>query len=223
MGKKIELTASDGHRLGAYLAEPAGKPKAGLVVIQEIFGVNHHMRAVCDRLAEAGYLALAPALFDRSERDFECGYSPEEVTAARAFIKSPDWEAMLRDTKAAGDHLQALGVPLGIVGFCLGGSIAFLAATRLPQFKASVCYYGGQIARFREEVPQCPTLMHFGDNDQNIALADVDLVRDARPDCTVQIYPAGHGFNCDERGAYQPESAALAWRRTLEWLEAAFG
>lgn len=217
---KIELTAADGHRLGAYLASPSGPPRAGLVVIQEIFGVNHHIRSICDRLAAEGYLALAPALFDRIQRDFECGYSPEEVSAARAFIANPDWEAMLRDTEAAADHLVGRGVQIGIIGFCLGGSIAFLSATRLPKFRTAVCYYGGQIARFREEVPRCPTLMHFGEKDQNIPLADVEKVRGLRPDCTIHTYPAGHGFNCDERGSYDADSAMLAWRRSLDWLAA---
>ena len=135
MGKHFTLTASDSHQLGAYRADPAGPSKGGVVVIQEIFGVNHHIRAVCDRLAQEGYTAVAPALFDRTEKDFECGYTPDEIANARKFVANPNWDAMLKDTQAAIDELKKEG-PVAIVGFCMGGSIAFLAATRLSGLSA---------------------------------------------------------------------------------------
>src|ERR1043166_9975684 len=128
MGMSLTLTAADGHKLGAYGAAPAGKPKGGIVVIQEIFGVNHHIRSVCDRLAGEGYAALAPALFDRTTRDFQSGYSADEVAKARKFVEAPDWDAMLRDTDAA---IKELKSPVAIMGFCMGGTVAFLAACRL--------------------------------------------------------------------------------------------
>ena len=130
MGKPLSLTTKDSHRLGAYRADPAGKPLGGVVVVQEIFGVNHHIRSVCDRLASAGYVAIAPAIFDRSQPNFQCGYSPDEVANARKFIANPDWAAMLCDTQAAIDAVKSVG-PVGIIGFCLGGSVAYAAATRL--------------------------------------------------------------------------------------------
>ena len=135
MGKQFTLTASDQFQLGAYRADPTGPSKGGIVVIQEIFGVNHHIRAVCDRLAAEGYTAVAPALFDRTEKDFECGYTPDEIAGARKFVANPNWDAMMKDTQAAIDELKKEG-PVAIIGFCMGGSIAFLAATRLNGLSA---------------------------------------------------------------------------------------
>ena len=220
MGTSLALTASDGFRLGAYRADPAGAAQGAVVVIQEIFGVNHHIRAVCDRLAVAGYAAVAPALFDREVRDFQSGYSPDEIAAARKFVANPDWTAFLRDTGAAAASLKSAG-PVAVIGFCMGGSVAFLAATRLDGLSAAVCFYGGQIARFAGEKPKCPTQMHFGEKDEHIPMSDVAMIRTKRPDCDVHVYPAGHGFYCDERGSYHQPSAALAWDRTLAWLRRA--
>lgn len=223
MGQPLTLVAADSHRLGAYRADPAGKPRGGVVVVQEIFGVNHHIRAVCDRLADAGYAALAPALFDRTARDFQSGYSPEEVAKARKFIETPDWDAMLRDTAAAAEELKGLG-SVAVVGFCMGGTIAFLSATRLAGIAAAVCYYGGGIARFADETPKCPTQMHFGEKDDHIPMSAVEEIRRKRPDCEIHVYQgAGHGFHCDERASYHAESAALAWKRSLAFLEKAIG
>lgn len=223
MGQPLTLVAADSHRLGAYRADPAGKPRGGVVVVQEIFGVNHHIRAVCDRIAEAGYAALAPALFDRTARDFQSGYSPEEVAKARKFIETPDWDAMLRDTAAAAEELKGLG-SVAVVGFCMGGTIAFLSATRLAGIAAAVCYYGGGIARFADETPKCPTQMHFGEKDDHIPMSAVEEIRRKRPDCEIHVYQgAGHGFHCDERASYHAESAALAWKRSLAFLEKAIG
>ena len=164
MGKHFSLTSADKFQLGAYRADPAGTPKGGMVVIQEIFGVNQHIRAVTDKLAQEGYAAVAPALFDRQTKDFECGYTPDEIANARKFIANPDWDAMLRDTQAAINELKSAG-PVGIMGFCMGGSIAFLAACRLSGLSASVAYYGGAIAKFADEKPKCPIMMHFGETD----------------------------------------------------------
>jgi carboxymethylenebutenolidase len=217
LGTSLSLTASDGFRLGAYRADPSGAPQGGVVVVQEIFGVNHHIRAVCDRLAAAGYAAVAPALFDRQGRDFQSGYTPDEVAAARKFVANPDLAAFLRDTQAAVDVLKATG-PVSVIGFCLGGSIAFLSATRFEGVNSAVCFYGGMIAKFAEEKPKCPTQMHFGEKDEHIPMTDVAAIRAKRPDCDIHVYPAGHGFYCDERGSYHQPSAALAWDRTLAWL-----
>ena len=215
MGKDIKLTASDNFQFGGYRAEPATSPKAAVVVIQEIFGVNHHIRAVCDRLAGEGYVAIAPSIFDRVEPDFTSGYSPDEVAVARKFVANPDWAAMLRDTKAAIDAVQNVG-PVGIIGFCLGGSIAYAAATKLSGLSAAVGYYGGAIARFADDKPEVPTQLHFGEKDAGIPLGDVETIRTKRPEVEIHVYPgAQHGFHCDERASYDKTSADIAWPRSL--------
>lgn len=218
MGKPLSLTTSDQHQLGAYRAEPKGMPKGGIVVAQEIFGVNSHIRNVCDRLAAAGYAAIAPALFDRFVRDFESGYSPDEVAHARGYLGKIDWDKMLLDIEAGVNNVKSAG-PVGVVGFCMGGSIAYLAATRLNGLSAAVAFYGGQIVKYADEKPKCPVQMHFGDQDAGIPLSDVEIITQKRPDTEVYIYPAGHGFNCDERASFHEPSAKLAWQRTLEFLD----
>jgi len=218
VGQDVKLTASDGFKLGGYRADPAGAPKAAIVVIQEIFGVNHHIRSVCDRLAAAGYVAIAPSIFDRIEPNFQCGYSPDEVANARKFVANPDWAAMLLDTQAAIDAVKAVG-PVGIVGFCLGGSVAFVAATKLSGLSAAVGYYGGAVARFADDKPKVPTQLHFGEKDAGIPLTDVETIKTKRPDVEVYIYPgAQHGFHCDERGSYDKASADIAWPRSMAFF-----
>jgi carboxymethylenebutenolidase len=218
VGKHVSLTAADSHKLGGYRADPAGKPKGAIVVIQEIFGVNSHIRDVCDRFAAEGYVAIAPALFDRQQKDFQSGYSPDEVAAARKFIANPDWGAMLKDTQAAIDEVKAAG-PVAVVGFCMGGSIAFLSATRLNGVTAAVGYYGGAIAKNADEKPKCPVMLHFGGKDQGIPLSDVEIIKQKRPEIEVFIYDnAGHGFSCDQRSAYDKPSADIAWKRTQDFL-----
>jgi carboxymethylenebutenolidase len=220
LGKQFSLTSNDKFQLGAYRADPSGPTKGGIVVIQEIFGVNHHIRAVCDRLAGDGYAAVAPALFDRQVKDFQSGYTPDEIAEARKFVANPDWGAMLRDTQAAIDELKSSG-PVAIMGFCMGGTIAFLAACRLNGLSAAVCYYGGQIAKNADEKPKIPTLMHFGEQDASIPMSDVETVKKKRGgDSEIYVYPgAAHGFHCDERGSFHEASAKLAWQRSMEFLQ----
>lgn len=217
MGKHFSLTTTDNHSLGAYRADPAGAARGAMVVAQEIFGVNSHIRNVCDRLAAAGYVAVAPALFDRFERDFQSGYSPDEVAHARSFLGKIDWTKMLLDIQAGIDSVKTAG-PVGVIGFCMGGSAAFLAATRLTGLKAAVAFYGGQIVKYADEKPRCPVQMHFGETDASIPMSDVETVKQKRPDCEIYVYPAGHGFNCDERASFHDASATLAWERTLAFL-----
>jgi carboxymethylenebutenolidase len=218
VGQDITLTASDGFKLGGYRADPAGAPKGAVVVIQEIFGVNHHIRSVCDRFAQEGYVAIAPSIFDRSEPNFQSGYSPEEVAVARKFVANPDWAAMLRDTQAAIDAVKDVG-SVGIIGFCLGGSVAFVAATKLTGLKAAVGYYGGAIVRFADDKPKVPTQLHFGEKDSGIPLTDVETIKAKQPEVEVHIYPgAQHGFHCDERASYDKASADIAWPRSLAFF-----
>jgi carboxymethylenebutenolidase len=219
MGKHFTLTAADKHEVGAYRADPAGSAKGGMVVIQEIFGVNHHIRAVCDRLAGEGYAAVAPALFDRTERDFECGYGEADMAKAFTFIANPDFDAMLRDTQAAIDELKGVG-PVGIIGFCLGGTVAFAASAELSGLSAAICYYGGFIAKMVDEKPKCPVQMHFGETDSYIPMSDVETIRAKQPQAEVYVYQgAGHGFHCDERASFHEPSAKLAWQRSMAFLQ----
>ena len=218
MGQKIELTASDDFRLGAWRADPEGEVRGGVVVIQEIFGVNAHIRDVCERFAALGYAAIAPALFDRIEPGYEAGYSPEEVERGRAFLADIDWDAFMRDTDAARAALASTG-KVGVVGFCLGGVVAFLVATRLDGVSCAVGYYGGRIDAFSQEVPRCPTQLHYDTEDSGIPMSNVETVQANRPDCDIHVHEgAGHGFNCDLRASFHPQAAASAWESTTAWL-----
>jgi len=220
LGKHLSLVASDNFKLRAYRADPAGAARGGIVVIQEIFGVNHHIRAVCDRLAADGYAAVAPALFDRQQPNFESGYSPDEIAQARKFVANPDFDAMLRDVQAAIDNLKSSGA-VAIMGFCMGGTISFLSACKLGGLSAAICYYGGQIAKHADQKPKVPTQMHFGEKDAAIPMSDVEKIKQKRgADCEIYVYPgAEHGFNCDERGSYNEAAAKLAWQRSMAFLQ----
>jgi carboxymethylenebutenolidase len=216
VGRNVAITASDGHTFDAYLAEPAARTRGGLVVLQEIFGVNRHVRRVCDGLAAEGYAAIAPALFDRIERGVELGYEPESTPRGRALRGALGWDAPMLDACAAADAVRSAG-RVGAIGYCWGGSLAFLAAARL-EIAAAVGYYGAQIAGLSAEAPRCPVLLHFGERDALIPPADVAAVRAARPEALVFTYEADHGFNCDERASYDAPAAALARARTLAFL-----
>ncbi len=218
MGQNLTLTAADGHTMDAYRADPQGDAKGQLVIIQEIFGVNSHMRGVCDRFAETGYVALAPAMFDRLDKSFEVGYEPDDVAKGRALKDKADWDDAVKDMQAAVDELKGTG-KVGVVGYCWGGSLTWLAACRIKDFSAAVCYYGGNIIEFNDENPQCPTMLHFGEVDQSIPLENVDKIEKAHPDLPSYVYKgAAHGFNCEQRGSYDEAAAKLALERTLEFF-----
>lgn len=213
----VQLTATDGHGLSAYRAGPA-EARRGLVVVQEIFGVNHHMRNVCDRLAAEGYAVICPALFDRVERGIELGYASEDVARGRELRSKVPEAGTMADVEAAAAALPA-GIARGIIGYCWGGTVAWWGATRSRSFRAAVGWYGGGIAGTREEVPNCPVQLHFGDRDASIPNEDVERIRAAQPGVEIFVYPgAGHGFGCDERGTYSAPDAELAQRRSLDFL-----
>jgi carboxymethylenebutenolidase len=218
MGQNVTLTSEDGHRFAAYRATPAGTPRGGLVVIQEIFGVNSHIRKVTDGFAAEGYVALAPALFDRVQPGYETGYGPQDIEQGRTIRGKVGLDEMVKDVRAAVRALAAEGRRVGVVGYCMGGTLAWLSATRIDGVAAAVGYYGGGIADAVNEKPRCPVLLHFGETDASIPKEHWEKVRAAHPAVPVHIYPAGHGFNCDERGSYHAESAALARERTLSFL-----
>jgi carboxymethylenebutenolidase len=216
MGQFITITAADGHQLQAWVDGPEGAP-VGLVVIQEIFGVNSHMRNVCARFAAQGYRVIAPALFDRAERGVEMGYQQEDVARGLELRGKISNDDVMLDIDAAA---LALGSRTkGIVGYCWGGTIAWWGATRTRHFNAAVGWYGGGIAGTRDEVPSAPVQLHFGELDKGIALSDVELIRQAQPGVEIFVYPgAQHGFGCDDRAAYSAPDAALAQERTLAFF-----
>ena len=217
MGTAIELTSPDGFRLSAYRAEPAGTPRGGLVVVQEIFGVNAHIRSVCDGYAADGYLAVAPALFDRYQRGVDWGYTPEDIARGREVRAQADAAAALMDVVAARDAAAQAG-RVGIVGYCWGGFIAWLAAARVDGFACAIAYYGGGMPDAAGEQPRCPVLAHFGEQDAMIPVAGVQALAAAHPAMEVHLYAAGHGFNCDQRASFDPAAAVLARERSLAFL-----
>jgi carboxymethylenebutenolidase len=213
-GTNVTLTAVDGHQLSAYRAEPSGPPRGGVVVIQEIFGVNEHIRKVCDGYAAEGYVARAPALFDRVERGVEVGYDGPSMQKGVSVVTQLKPGNALKDIQAAVDALAKVG-KVGVVGYCYGGTMTWAAVCRLERVVAGSSYYGGQLARQLDTPPRAPVILHFGETDAMIPMTDVDKVRAAFPDVPVYTYPAGHGFNCEARGSYHAESARLARERTL--------
>lgn len=217
MADTLTLTAGDGHRLAAYIAQPEARPRGGVVVIQEIFGVNSHIRSVADDYARQGYLAAAPALFDRVRPGIELGYSEDDVTRGREIRAQIRNEDALLDIEAAADAVRSAG-RIAAVGYCWGGTLAWLTATRLRGFAAVASYYGGGIGGFAAERPHCPVILHFGERDHAIPMTEVEALRKAHPEQPVHVYPAGHGFNCDARGSFEPKCAEIARDRTLAFL-----
>jgi carboxymethylenebutenolidase len=218
MNHTIQLRAADGHSFDAYIQE-APQARAGLVILQEIFGVNHYVRSVVDRFAAEGFTAIAPALFDRAQRGVELGYDEKGMAEGRKLAYSLKREETLLDIEAAIACLRDKtgGGKVGVVGYCFGGSFAWMSATQLRP-EAAVGYYGSQVAQSAQDSPHCPVLLHYGAKDAHIPLSDVDLIRAAHPEIPVHVYDAGHGFSCNERPSYVPSAAALADGRTLEFL-----
>lgn len=222
MGQFIDLKAADGQAIPAYVAQPAGQPKGGVVVVQEIFGVNSHIRSVADGYAAAGYLAVAPATFQRVKPGVELGYDQEamaEGMALKTAVEALPSPGVLQDLQAAIHH-AAQGGKVGIVGYCYGGLLTWRAACELEGLSAAVPYYGGGVTTPDEiaRKPKCPVLAHFGDQDHWISLESVEAFKKAHPEVEVHVYHANHGFNCDQRGSYNAEAAKLARSRTLEFF-----
>jgi carboxymethylenebutenolidase len=219
MGEFVTLTALDGHKLGAYVARPGGDPIAGLVVVQEIFGVNAHIRSVTDGYAKDGFLAIAPALFDRIQPNVELKYEGAEAQTGRELAQKLVPDLALSDIGAAIEFAcSSTGKKIGVIGYCYGGTMAWLAATRLHP-AAAVGYYGGQIAKHLDEEPAVPVMLHFGKQDNHIPAADVEKIQAAHPEVEVYWYDAGHGFNCDARASYNAEAAKEARQRSLDFLK----
>lgn len=216
MGHTIVMPAADGHNFSAYVAGPADATK-GIVVVQEIFGVNHHIRDMADRFAALGYAVIAPALFDRVEHGVELGYTADDIAKGRDYRMKLSDAQVMADIEAAAGHLA--GKKLGIVGYCFGGTVAWWGATRTTKFAAASSWYGGGVAGTKNESMNCPVQFHFGELDASIPMSDVDAVRAAQPKAETYVYMgAQHGFGCDERGSYSKPDYELAQQRTLEFF-----
>ncbi|MEH3085544.1 MAG: dienelactone hydrolase family protein [Xylophilus ampelinus] len=224
MGSSITLTAADGFQFPAYVAEPEGAPRGAIVVLQEIFGVNSHIRAVADGYASAGYLAIAPSTFHRVKPGVELGYQAQDMTdgqALKAAVEALPAPGVLQDIQAAVDHAAGSGAgKVGIVGFCWGGLLVWRAAEQVTGLSAAVAYYGGGMTAEAEagRAPKVPVLAHFGEKDHWIPLDSVEAFRARHPEVEVHVYPADHGFNCDQRGSWDAEAARQAKTRTLDFF-----
>lgn len=222
MGQFIELASADGFRFPAYIAQPAGMPKGGLVVLQEIFGVNSHIRDVADGYAADGYLVVAPSTFHRVKAGVELGYGEADMKAGmelKAAVEALPAPGVLADIQAAIAHAAQAG-KVGILGYCWGGLLTWRSACLLDGLSAAVPYYGGGMTSEAEagRQPKVPVLAHFGEQDHWIPMDSVEAFKRAQPGVEVQVYPANHGFNCDQRGAYDAAAARLARERTLAFL-----
>lgn len=223
-GGIVRLRAADGHSFDAYFAEPAGKPRGGIVVLMEIFGLTPHLRGVCDGFARDGYRVIAPAIFDRVEPNAVIPYTPDGLQRALAIKgKHGDWAKMLLDSEAALVALKDAG-KVACVGYCFGGSIAWLAAAK-SGFDAIVSYYGGEMTEFLDIDPTCPVVCHVGTADHHLTMDKVAKVEAAYPDLPIHLYDgAGHGFNCESQTQrYDPVAAKLARERTLAFLQEHIG
>ena len=227
MGEFFDLKAEDGHVCDAYKAIPKEPAKAGLLIIQEIFGVNDHIQSVCDSFAKKGYLVIAPSIFDRIERKVRLAYTAEGIVIGRQFKEKIGWEFPLQDIDSGLSVLrQGLneGTKIGVVGYCFGGTLAWLSSCRLG-VDCAIGYYGGQINKFMDETPTAPTMLHFGTEDEGIPTSVVKSIREvASKEVSIFEYEgAGHGFNCDARADYHPESAVVASERSMKFLSDCLG
>jgi len=217
----VNLTASDNHKLPAFIARPEETSRGNVIIVQEIFGVNHHIRSIVLNLASAGYTAIAPALFERAEKNVDLAYDEAGIASGIALKGKISWDDALKDIHSAisffTDHQS-----VAVMGFCWGGTLAWLAASQLP-ISASICYYGGQIGEFLEKAPQVPLLAHFGQDDRSIPLRVPETLKKRYPGAISHVYQgAGHAFNCNERSSYHKGASDKAMRRTLGFLESIF-
>lgn len=213
----VELKASDGHRLAAFRVRPEGKPRGAIVVVEEIFGVNRHIRAVASRYAGLGYLTVAPSLFDRSERGVELRYNDEGFRRGRELAGATTPEGLAADMTAAVRSVASVG-RVGVVGYCFGGAVVWAAAANIEGLSCAVSYYGSRILSLRDLKPKIPVMMHVGEEDESFPIEQVREIAEAHDNVTLHEYEAGHGFNCDHREHFAPQSAAIALSRTLAFF-----
>jgi carboxymethylenebutenolidase len=217
MKHSISLTTSDGFKLSAYLAQPTTPPRGGVVILPEIFGVNSHIRGVADQYADLGYLAIAPAMFDRARPGLDLGYTDKDVKTGQSLMRELSWDEAVLDINAAAQHVASAG-KVALVGFCWGGTAAWVAASRGTGYACAVSYYGNAIPTVLQDRPRIPMLMHWGAKDHLIDVADIRRVEAAVPEVQSHLYETGHGFNCEQRTLYHAPSALLAKERTVAFL-----
>jgi carboxymethylenebutenolidase len=217
----LQLRAADGHTFSSYLAAPSGLARGSIVVVQEIFGVTGHIERVTDQFAAEGYLAIAPALFDRQERGVNLAYDEAGIAQGVGYMQKADFGQVMSDLQAAIDAVAHAGA-VGMVGYCWGGLVTYLAGSR-TSIAAGVAYYGGGITGFLEPVPRCPMQFHFGEQDAHIPLRDVEQIRATFPQGEYHMYAAGHGFNCTDRASHDAAAAHLAFARTKEFFSKHLG
>ena len=217
MNEIIEITAKDNHQFSAYISQPLGKPKAGIVIIQEIFGVNTHIKEVTDLYASKGYLCIAPSLFDRIEKNVALNYDENGISKGRNLKELCDKDA-LKDIEASISVVSSAG-KVAVIGYCWGGSLSWRIGCEASNLSASICYYGGDIPKLKDLEPKCKVLTHFGELDKGIPINDVKIFEETRPDVLTYTYPADHGFNCDHRSQYNKTCANIAFERSLKFLE----
>ena len=217
MNELLKITAKDNHQFSAYISQPSGKPKAGIVIIQEIFGVNSHIRDVTDLYASKGYLCIAPSLFDRIEKNVTLNYDEIGVSKGRNLKELCDKDA-LKDIEASISVVSSAG-KVGVIGYCWGGSLSWKIGCETSNLSASVCYYGGDIPKLKDLKPNCNVLTHFGEFDKGIPINEVKIFEKTRPEVLTYTYPADHGFNCDHRSQFNKKCANIAFDRTLKFLE----
>ena len=217
MNELLEITAEDNHQLVAYISQPSGNPKAGIVIIQEIFGVNTHIREVADLYASKGYLCIAPSLFDRIEKNVTLDYDGEGISKGRNLKELCNKNA-LKDIEAAISVAKCAG-KVGVIGYCWGGSLAWRIGCEFSNISASVCYYGGDVPKLKDLKPKCNILAHFGEFDKSIPIKDVRIFEKKRPEVLTYTYPAEHGFNCNHRNQFDEKCSQIALKRTLKFLE----
>ena len=219
MGEHIQITSGDGFEIGAYVSRPSGQAKGGILVIQEIFGVNSHIREVTDGYAQSGYLAIAPKIFDRIDKDIELGYEEADMgQGVELAFQKLNMEQTLSDLQAAIDELKREQDRVGLVGYCFGGLLTWLSACDLQGVDAAVSYYGGGVVNHAEKQANCPVMMHFGELDAHIPMTDVEKIRSAQPNVQLFSYDADHGFNCDHRASFNQLAANQALERSLEFF-----
>lgn len=218
IAQSISLATSDRHNLSAYEARPDQSPRGGIVLLQEIFGITGYIRRVCDTYADLGYHVIAPALFDRVRPGIELTYSKADAVIGRELRAKIPWEKTFADVEAAKTRLATEG-KIATLGYCWGGTVSWRAACHVEGVAGTICYYATQIAPYASERPRCPVLMHFGEKDHIATLEHAGALRGAQgADVEIQVYPAGHSFSCDETPSFHAASAALALRRTREFL-----
>ncbi|MDC0158188.1 dienelactone hydrolase family protein [Rhodospirillaceae bacterium] len=218
MGEIINATASDGHEFDIYLAQSKGSPRGGIVLIQEIFGVNNHIKNVAEKFSSNGYLVGAPSLFDRVQPDIQLGYSTKDVIRGKQLKDNLGNEKPLIDIIATLNIVRSAG-RVAVVGYCWGGTLAWLSACHVDGFDVAISYYGGGIGQLLSIEPRCPSIFHFGEQDHAISIAEINSLRQAHPECPIYLYPAGHGFNCEQRDSFHSTSSAIAFERTIQYLD----